>query len=133
MARPGRSGRACRAPAWAQAFRSACRKAGSPTDPALRGKHFFIEHLAQRLEAMERGAEPMKAVAYRLYARRLREAMAGYPEARLAESLAHAHPAVAEALAVRHFDTHGVLPGAQAGAVLKAARSALERMRRPAP
>lgn len=107
-------------------------KARLPQEPALQGKHLFIEHLAGQLEAMEQGRAPMKAVAYRLFSRRLREAMAGYPEARLAASLAGPHPAVADALAVRFFDTHGFLPGPRALSARTIAAEAFERMRHPA-
>ena len=101
-----------------------------PDDPALQRKHLFIEHLAERLEQMEAGIAPMKAIAYRLYARRLREALAGYPPARLASGLARRYAAVAEAVAVRHFDTHGVLPGPRANQSRSLADAALQRMRR---
>lgn len=104
-------------------------KARIPQEPALQGKHLFIEHLAQQLEAMEQGRAPMRPVAYRLYARRLREAMAGYPEARLAAGLGGSHPAVAEALAVRFFDTHGFLPGTGKRAARSLAEQVLARLR----
>ncbi|WP_119156178.1 hypothetical protein [Caldimonas tepidiphila] len=108
-------------------------KAGIPHEPALQGKHLFIEHLAQQLEAMEQGRAPVKAVAYRLFSRRLRQAMAGYPETRLAASLAGPHPAVAEGLAVRFFDTHGRLPGPGGRAAQEIAAELLARLRQPAP
>lgn len=106
-------------------------KAPIPQERALQGKHLFIEHLAGQLEAMEAGRAPMRAVAYRLFARRLREAMAGYPEARLAAGLGEAHPVVAEALAARFFDTHGFLPGQRPLRAL--AEPVLARLRAPAP
>jgi hypothetical protein len=97
-----------------------------PTEPTYKGKALFIEHLAERIESMERGRMPLRPVAYRLYARRLREAMAGVPESRLFASLAAGHRTVADVLAVRHFDTHGWLPGLGA----QQARAAVERLLR---
>jgi hypothetical protein len=83
----------------------------TPVPPELASKHFFIEHLAQQLEAMEHGRTPVQPTAYRLYSRRLRTALAGYPPARLAHSLALHHPSVAEAMGERFFDMHGLFPG----------------------
>lgn len=100
----------------------------TPTDPRLEGKQLYIEHLAQRLQAMEAGDVPVAPIAYRLYARRLRAAAAGCPEQRLAQRLAQAYPAVAEVLAVRHFDEHGVLPGAAGGAARAAAEVLMRRV-----
>lgn len=101
------------------------------TDPALEGKHLFIEHLAQALEAMEAGRTPLNPVAYRLYARRLREAMAGCPEAPLAARLAGAHPVVAETLAERYFNIHGWLPPtANAEFTLLHAKALLKRLQK---
>lgn len=92
-------------------------------------KLLFIEHLAQGLQAMELGKLQMNATAYRLYARRLREATAGFPEAKLAARLARSLPAVADALAMRFFDTHGILPGPEGEAVRRVAQEALLRLR----
>ncbi len=100
-----------------------------PVDPALETKHLFIAHLAERLQAMERGHAPLQPRAYRLCARRLREAMAGYPESQLTARLAGSHPAVAELLANRSFDSHGVLQGLHWQKVHRLARQALLRMR----
>ena len=99
------------------------------SESSLAGKRLFIEHLAQRLDAMERGAVAVQPLAYRLYARRLQEAMAGYPEARLAKALAPQHAPVAEALANRHFATHGNFPGGSAAS--RSAERLLNRLRRP--
>lgn len=103
--------------------------ARTPTDPRLEGKQLYIEHLAQRLQAMEAGDVPIAPIAYRLYARRLRAAAAGCPEQRLTRRLAQSHPAVAEMLAVRHFDEHGVLPGAAGSAARPVADALLRRLR----
>jgi hypothetical protein len=100
----------------------------STVDPSLQSKHLFISHLAARLDAMERGALPLTAAAYRLYARRLREATAGYPEAQLGERLGRRHPVVAETSDNRYFDTHGHLPGAAGLAAREAAERLFERL-----
>jgi len=81
---------------------------------------------------MEFGITPMKAIAYRLFARRLREAMAGFPEAHLMAKLSHHRLAVTDMLATRFFDTHGRLPAAEGEAVQIAADRLLGRVRRPA-
>lgn len=101
-------------------------------DPALEGKHLYIEHLAQGLEAMASGRQRLNPVAYRLFARRLREAMAGYPEAQLVAGLARRHAVVAETLADRHFDNHGRLPGPQGPALQRQAGEILARLGGPA-
>jgi hypothetical protein len=95
-------------------------------------KHLFIQHLAERLEQMECAAVPMQPIAYRLYARRLREALAGYPAGRLAGQLARRYPAVAEALACRHFDSHGFLLGTHAAQARVIGEDAMLRMKQPA-
>jgi hypothetical protein len=100
-----------------------------PIDPALESKRLYIEHLAERLESMELGKAPMSAIAYRLFSRRLREAMAGYPEAQLVARLSRCYPAVIDALAMRYFDAHGSLPSASGEAVRIAADLLLHRMR----
>jgi len=102
----------------------------TPLSTDLSKKDLFIQHLAQRLQAMESGSLALHPVAYRLFARRLRQAMAGYPEARLAVRLAEAYPAVAHAMADRFFDTHGRLPGPHARAALSATKTALRRAQR---
>ena len=58
------------------------------------GKQLYIAHLAARLEAMERSNARLNAFSYRLWSRRLREAMAGCPEPLLANGLAVSHPSV---------------------------------------
>ncbi len=91
-------------------------------------KQLFIQHLAERMEQMECKAVAMQPVAYRLYARRLREALAGYPSGR-GSALGQRYTAVAEALASRHFDSHGWLPGSDAVHARAIAELALIRMR----
>jgi hypothetical protein len=108
------------------------RRHHGPLDPALETRRLYIEHLAGRLEQMELGATPMKAIAYRLFARRLREAMAGFPETHLIEGLSRQSSVVTDALAVRFFDVHGWLPAPEGEAVRSAADLLLCRVRKPA-
>lgn len=96
-------------------------------DPLV-SRRLYIAHLATSLERMESGLQPMHPVAYRLFARRLKAATAGYPEARLADHLGADHPAVEELLAQRHFDVHGRLPGAGAAQACRAAQALLRRL-----
>lgn len=77
----------------------------------LEGRRLYIEHLALRLQAMEAGREPMKPTLYRLFARRLLGAIAGYPETKLAQQLGRTHPAVRDAIEQRLFEEHGLLLG----------------------
>jgi len=58
----------------------------NPAD-LFNGKQLYIAHLAARLEAMERTPRKLNAFSYRLWSRRLREAMAGCPEPLLARGL----------------------------------------------
>lgn len=99
--------------------------------PELASKHYFIEHLAQQIEAMEAGRAELQPTAYRLYTRRLRAALAGYPPARLARSLAVQHPCVAHAMAERFFDVHGLFPGPHGIGARNEARKLIARHVRP--
>jgi hypothetical protein len=108
------------------------RRDPEPLDPALETRRLYIEHLAERLEQMERGIAPMKAIAYRLFARRLREAMAGFPEAQLVARLSRNRTVVTDALAIRFFDVHGRLPAPDGEAAQGAADRLFVRMRRAA-
>jgi len=93
------------------------------------GKQLYIAHLAARIEAMERRTVKLNPFSYRLWTRRLREAMAGCPEPLLANGLAISHPSVAQALEQRYFNTHGVLPGPDGKAARHAANQLLRRLR----
>ena len=106
--------------------------AGTPIDRALESKHLYIVHLAGRLEAMELRRAPLNPIAYRVYAKRLRKATAGYPESKLVTNLSGSFPAVMEALSNRFFETHGLLPGADASSVAQAADQLFRRLARPA-
>lgn len=70
----------------------------------------YVEDLARRLHAMEQGLETLDAVAYRLYARRMRRALAGVSEAELRRG-SHPHAAVQEARANLYFAEHGHFEG----------------------
>jgi len=101
----------------------------------LSGKRLYIADLARRLEAMEDGATPMNALAYRLYAKRMAAAMNGYPPGLLAAQLGRAHPSVLQAIESRQFEMARALggTGAKRAAVVTAALLRhLERQRRAA-
>ncbi len=80
----------------------------------------YLADLAERLASMESGRRPMNPLAYRLHARRLKSALAGYPEAQVNRELGRHHAVIAHVLEMRHFDEHGVLrgPGAEAAAAV---------------
>ena len=69
----------------------------------LSSKRLYIADLAERLEAMESGRTGMSAIAYRLFARRLNDAVAAYPPALLAAQLGRAWPSVLHALEQQRF------------------------------
>lgn len=99
----------------------------------MEGKHFFIRHIADKVQAMESGQARLKPVIYRVHARMLREALAGCPENRLDETLGASHPAVREALSNRFFENTGYLrelPAAAAKAIKREADLAISRLRR---
>ena len=85
-----------------------------PQSDPLHCKRLYITDLAQRLAALERGHQP-HPVAYRLFARRLLSALAGYPAALLLAQLGSRFPSVVHALSQRHFEAHGAFSG-RAGA-----------------
>lgn len=84
----------------------------------LESRRLYIADLARRQHEMENGRVAMQPLAYRVLSRRLREALAGLPEAAarsgFPELPAHLLPLVAEMLETRHFDHHGRLHGLQA-------------------
>jgi hypothetical protein len=85
----------------------------TPLEPA---RALYVEDLARRLHAMEQGAERMDPVAYRLFARRLRRALAGLSPLQLRRALA-IHPAMSEGRANLYFAEHGHFEGMQAVAL----------------
>jgi len=95
----------------------------------LSNKQLYIEHLAQRLQAMESGMLPSHPMAYRLCARRLRQAMAEFPESRLAALLAETYPVVAQGLEDRHFEAHGAFAGASGMRARKLAAQLVARLK----
>lgn len=106
-----------------------------PVQAALGGKHLFIAHLAEKLQAMESGRLRLEPLSYRVHVRMLAKALAGYPEARLDVALGRSHPAVSEALANRFFADTGHLKelgGARSRRTVKAqADRFLARLQRP--
>lgn len=102
------------------------------SQPASTSSYLFVEHLAETLEAMEAGRLSLHAVAYRLFARRLRYALAACPRARLAASPVGSMDAVSEAMANRYFDDHGRLPQTGGKAVQFIADRLFERLRKRA-
>jgi hypothetical protein len=95
----------------------------------LTSKRLYIADLASRLESMESGKTAMHAVAYRLYARRLKGAVAAYPAALLAAQLGSAHPSVLQAIEQHQFDAEGMLSGTGSGRALVAAAKLVRRLR----
>lgn len=97
------------------------------SDPLL-SKRLHLSFLARRLEGLERSGPAANPVAYRLFARRLHQAMAGYPPGALAAQLGADHPAVLDALACRHFDDHRRFPGGAGQRACQAADALLRRV-----
>jgi hypothetical protein len=97
----------------------------TPLEPA---RALYVEDLARRLHAMEQGDERMEPVAYRLFARRLRRALAGLSPLQLRRGLA-IHPAMSEGRANLYFAEHGHFEGMQA--VASEAAALLARLRGP--
>jgi hypothetical protein len=94
----------------------------------LSSKRLYIADLAARLEAMESGRATMNAVAYRLYARRMKAAMAGYPAGLLAAQLGRGHPSVLQALEQRHFELNGTMTGSRGRQALVVATALLRQL-----
>jgi len=94
----------------------------------LSGKRMYIAHLAARLESMEIGRTAMDAIAYRLFARRMKAAMNDYPEALLAAQLGRACTAVVHALEQRRFEAAGSLPGVPGRQARAVATALLRRL-----
>lgn len=90
------------------------------------GPLLYVIDVAQRLHRMESGQQRMDPVAYRLFARRLRQALAGCPLSEL-PPLTSQPPALREALEDRHFLEHGHFEHHRQAA--EQARHAIERCR----
>ena len=96
----------------------------------LAGKRLYIADLARRLEAMESGAAPMNAIAYRLYARRMATAIDGYPTDLLAAQLGRVHASVLHAIESSRFATEGALSGPRARRAAAATADLLRHLER---
>ena len=96
----------------------------------LSSKRLYIADLAAKLESMENGQVAMNAVAYRLYARRMRTAMTGYPSALLAAQLGRACSSVLEAIEHRQIELDGFTSGPRGRKAFVAARALLRRLSR---
>lgn len=94
----------------------------------LQSKQLFIEHIAERLEAMETGRTRLKAIAYRAHVKMLREALGAYPRNRLEQLLTSPHAALKEALFNRLFESTGHLPEAPSAAARHAIRREANRL-----
>ncbi len=102
----------------------------------LASKRLYIADLARRQSEMETGRVPMDARAYRVVAKRLREAVAGFPEPALyagfAEMRSSLQPVLEEVLETRYFDHHGRLHGPLASVCRADANVVLAAMMRGA-
>lgn len=105
--------------------------------PKLSSQRLYIADLARRQSEMESGHSPMDALGYLVVAKRLREALAGFPEPTLyagfADMRSSLQPVLEEVLETRHFDRHGRLHGPLAAACRAEANALLARLtlRRP--
>lgn len=87
----------------------------------------YLRHLAERLRAFESGAVAVDAKAFRLFARRLREATLGRAEPELLRE-AGRHPEILDVLGARYFETHGRFgPSAEARALQRSAEALIAR------
>ena len=100
----------------------------------LESRRLYVADLARRLFEMESGQLAMQPLAYRVLSKRLREALAGWPEpsarAGFPELPAHLMPLVAETLETRHFDDYGCLFSVSAARCRDEADSLVGRIRR---
>ena len=96
----------------------------------LSSKRLYIADLAERMEAMEAGRTVMNALAYRLYARRMKTAMLGYPAGLLAAQLGRLHPAVLHAIEQRQFEVDGFMSGQRGRKAYVLARALLRHLDR---
>lgn len=93
-------------------------------------KRLYIAHLVLRQAEMENGQAPLDPVLYRVVARRLREAVAGFPEHELAGRFGVMQPLVDEVLETRHFDDRGTLRGPLATECRRSAAALLKSLTR---
>lgn len=78
--------------------------------PPAPSQVLYVLDLAQRLQRLELSGAGIDAAAYKLFARRLREGLAGCSVAEL-PSPRHQPAALREALSDRHFAEHGYFAG----------------------
>jgi hypothetical protein len=83
--------------------------------PESSGQILYVLDVAQKLHEMEMGRLPLDPVAYKLYARRLKQALAGCTARDLPRNVSQA-PALREAMADRYFVEHGHFTGERAAA-----------------
>ena len=97
----------------------------------LESRRLYIADLTRRLCEMESGQLAMQPLAYRVFSKRLREALAGVPNSPggFPEVPPHLLPLVAETLETRHFDEYGCLLGVYAARCRDEARALLGRAR----
>ncbi len=91
-------------------------------------RRLYITDLLHRLADMELGAVRMSPLTYRVLARRLTQAAAGFPEATLAGQFGPLNPMVALVMENRHFEDHGQLRGARGPSCRKHARALFRRL-----
>ena len=96
----------------------------------LSSKRLYIADLAERLEAMESGHVPMNATAYKLFARRMNDAVAAYPAALLAAQLGRDWPSVAHAIEQQRFAVGDAVVRGRTRRVVAEARALVERLTR---
>lgn len=85
--------------------------------PASSGQILYVLDVAQKLHEMEIGRLPLDPVAYKLFARRLKQALAGCSPRDLPGNVSQA-PALREAMADRYFVEHGHFMNEQVAADL---------------
>lgn len=83
--------------------------------PESSGQILYVLDVAQKLYEMESGRLPMDPVAYKLFARRLKQALAGCTSRDLPGNVSQT-PALKEAMADRYFIEHGHFLGARVAA-----------------
>jgi hypothetical protein len=101
----------------------------------LASKRLYIADLARRLHELENRRVALQPLAYRVVAKRLREALAGLPEPMLAQGFAELPtallPLVDQMRETRHFEHHGRLFGPGADACRDAADRLFARLMQP--
>lgn len=94
----------------------------------LSDRRLFIADMAMRLNGMETAEEPMHPLMYRVLAKRLRQALAGFTDHALAGRFGPLDAQVALSLEDRYFDDHGQLQSWQAADISRQARELFRRL-----